>query len=264
MFKVITTLEHQIELYERIYRQFPDEKYCGFYQMMTPFLMIRDPELINNMLIKDFSYFTDHGIDMDPTINLFGRSLFFSKGRRWRTLRQKLSPGFTSGKIKGTYDQIKECSQELVSYISKKSKQSNEIEVKGITRNYATDVIGTCAFGLKLDTIKSNDSDFRKYTSKLFDSGTVQLIKNLILMFFPKFSKFFKIEVFPHDTTVFFHSVFSDVIKYRTENNIVRNDLTQTLLQARKELVLNNDLSDDIEGKMEKLFIINIIYCRQM
>jgi len=253
-FKMATTLEHQIETFDRFYRQFPGEKYCGFYQMTTPMLMVRDPELINNMLIKDFSHFTDRGLDVDPEVNLFGRSLVFSKGQKWRTLRQKLSPGFTSGKIKGTYDQIKLCSQDLVDCIKEKSKQNNQIEVKGITANFATDVIGTYAFGLKLDTIKNDDSDFSKYTSKLFEGGTLRLIKSSISILFPKFAKFLKLELFPKDAIDFFRSVFGEVIKYRTENNIIRNDLTETLLEARKELVLNN--AGENEDKFIDLDII--------
>lgn len=248
-FKMLTLSENQNETLNRIYQKFPSAKICGFYQMMMPILMVRDPELINRILTSDFSYFTDRGLYLDPESNLLANVLFFMTGRKWRTLRQKLSPGFTIRKIKGTYDQIKECSQQLVSSIDEKLKQTDVIEVKEIIKYFASDVIGTCAFGLKLDTIKNRDSDFRKYVSKLLGGGLSQSISHLILTFFPKIGKFLKLQIFPRDAFEFFHSVFCDVIKYRTENNVVRNDLTQTLLEAREELVLNGDSTgDDNEG----------------
>jgi len=95
-FRMVTKLEHPMKMFDRFYNQFPDVKFLGFYQMMEPVLLIRDPELINTILVKDFSYFTDHGFVMDPSTTVLGNSLFFSNGQRWRTMRQKLSPGFTS------------------------------------------------------------------------------------------------------------------------------------------------------------------------
>lgn len=246
IFRFISMLENQFETFDKIYQQFPDKKLCGFYQMKTPFLMIRDPELINTIMIKDFAYFTDHGIDLDPSVNLFARSLFMLNGNRWKIMRQHLSPGFTSGKLKGTYSQIKECSEELMKIIKSKSKQTDQIDVKEVLGNFATDVIGTTAFGLKVDTIKNENSDFRIHSKKLFgDTNPIQLVKMVIGMLFPKFSKFIKLEITPRDTIDFFHGVMSDVIKYRTEENVIRNDLTQTLMQARNDLVLNGEISEE-------------------
>lgn len=246
--------EHQVYAFDRVYKQFPNAKICGFYQMRTPFLMIRDPELINRIMITDFSYFTDHGFELDGTVNIFGRSLFFATGQKWRTMRQKLSPGFTSGKIKGTYNQIKECSEELITCITNKLKETKQIDVKDVSRDFATDVIGTCAFGLKLDTIKDGDSDFRNHTKKLFEVNYRQMIVNMMLMMFPKVIKFLKIQAFPSQTTNFFQSVFNDALKYRDENGIVRNDVLETLMQARKELVLNNDSNNERKNIRKLLF----------
>jgi len=47
--------------------------------------------------------------------------------------------------------------------------------------------------------------------------------------------------MFPTEATDFFQKVFTDVIQYREQHDVVRNDLTQTLMQARKELVLKED-----------------------
>lgn len=57
---------------------------------------------------------------------------------------------------------------------------------------------------------------------------------------FPKVVKTLKLRVFPLGPVNFFHSVFSDV-KYRNENNVIRNDLAQTLLVVKKELILKNN-----------------------
>lgn len=108
-FKMLTGLEHPADTTDRIYQKFYDKNICGFYQMRTPFLMIRDPELINAILVKDFWNFTDHGIDIDPKVKVMARSLFFLNGQKWKIMRRSLSPGFTSSKLRDINNQITEC-----------------------------------------------------------------------------------------------------------------------------------------------------------
>jgi len=244
-------LERQAKSVERIYRRFPDAKICGFYQMRTPNLMICDPALINTILIKDFSYFTDHGVSRDQSVDIMGRSLFFAKGQKWKTMRQKLSPGFTSGKLKGTYEQIRECSDQMLNCINKECKQETDgIEVNEMVNNLATDIIGTCAFGMKLDTINSEQNlNFKKYAEKLIKpSSNIFFFQNVFGTLYTKISRLLNIQATDVDATNFFHSVFKKLIDYRTEHNVDGNDIAQTLMKARNDLVLNSESAAD-DGK---------------
>lgn len=176
-------------------------------------LIVRDPELINTILVKDFSYFTDHGFDMDPSASILANSLFFSNGQKWRTMRQKLSPGFTSGKLKDTHNQINECSDEMVSRIVDALEKIDRLDVKTMTAGFSIDVIGTWAFGLKLDTIKNDDSEFRRNVKRLFQNTPRQLIVQMLWMIWPWLLKLFKIKFLSQEATNFFYDVFTDVIK---------------------------------------------------
>lgn len=46
------------ELMARIYKN-TDEPFVGIYGLVWPILLVRDPQAIRNILIKDFDYFTD-------------------------------------------------------------------------------------------------------------------------------------------------------------------------------------------------------------
>ncbi|GLV34626.1 Cytochrome P450 9f2 [Carabus blaptoides fortunei] len=48
------------EEFEDYYKQFPDAKYIGIHQFSTPLLMLRDPELIKRVTVKDFDSFMNH------------------------------------------------------------------------------------------------------------------------------------------------------------------------------------------------------------
>lgn len=75
--KVALGIEHPIDLYRKVYYKLAGHKYGGMFQMRTPYLMVRDPEIINSILIKDFSYFTDRGIYVNFSNEPLSETLFF-------------------------------------------------------------------------------------------------------------------------------------------------------------------------------------------
>jgi len=115
---------------------------------------------------------------------------------------------------------------------------------------YSTDVIGTCAFGLKLDTVKNDDSDFRLYARKILKMNFRFLLTETVS---PKILKLLGIAELSPEATAFYDSAFNEVIRYREENGIVRHDVAQSLIQARKELVL--DSTDESKVDHYKLLI---------
>lgn len=56
-------------------------KVCGFYLLQSPRLIVIDPELIKNILIKDFNNFADRGIYHDPENDVLSAHLFALEGK---------------------------------------------------------------------------------------------------------------------------------------------------------------------------------------
>jgi cytochrome P450 family 6 len=112
-----TTIGEQLQ---RIYNEHSDKPYVGIFTFDKPSLLIRDPELVKNILVKDFQTFMDHIISFDEKFDpLFGNSLPALKGQRWRHLRTKLTPVFTSRKIKMMYFLVDICGKELADCLEK-------------------------------------------------------------------------------------------------------------------------------------------------
>jgi len=57
----MTMREHLLTAFDKMYKKYQGERFVGFYQGRKPALLILDPELIKKILVKDFSYFYDHG-----------------------------------------------------------------------------------------------------------------------------------------------------------------------------------------------------------
>lgn len=75
-------------------------KFAGLYLCSQKAFLPIDPLLVRNILTKDFNYFADRGIYYDEVNDPLSAHLFSLEGVKWRNLRTKLSPAYTSSKIK--------------------------------------------------------------------------------------------------------------------------------------------------------------------
>ncbi|XP_050460058.1 cytochrome P450 9e2-like isoform X3 [Cataglyphis hispanica] len=220
-----------------VYNYFPDAKYCGMMEFATPVVLLRDPELIKDVLVKDFEIFHDHRIFMDESLDpLFSKNIFFLRGDRWREMRNTLSPSFTASKMKIMFDLVSKCSREFVNYLVDHPELYDAIETKQIFRRYTTDVIATTAFGISVNSMKNPNNEFYAKgieTSKAF-SGFLALFKFMFMRAFPRFAKMFGMTGFSSKFIAeFFNRIVGETIKIRDEQGIVRPDMIHLLMQAR-------------------------------
>jgi cytochrome P450 family 6 len=99
---------------QRIYNEQNDKPYVGFFSFDKPSLLIRDLELVKNILVKDFYTFMNHAISSEEKLEpLFANTLVVSKGELWRHIRTNLNPAFTSVKLKKMFYLVDSCGKEL-------------------------------------------------------------------------------------------------------------------------------------------------------
>ncbi|CAG2173193.1 unnamed protein product, partial [Oppiella nova] len=125
-----------------------------------PVLSIAKPELIQQVLVKDFHLFTDH----------------------WKRRRTIVSPTFTSGKMRKMYPMVRECVDEYMDVLAKYAKDRKDISVKDIHLKLTLDVIA-CAFATKTNSFKDTNNPFIKQMEAMIDMG---FLKPLIMQTVPK------------------------------------------------------------------------------
>jgi cytochrome P450 family 9 len=198
-----------------------------------------DPELIKQITIKDFDHFVDHRTQIDTEIDpLFSRNLFSINGNRWKAMRTTLSPAFTGAKMRLMFQFMTECTiNHLDNILAEAKKKPQELEMKELFQRFGNDIIATCSFGIKVDSIKDRDNDFFEHGKRITNLDGFNGLKFLGFSGFPRLMKFLKLKIIDDKAKVFFQDIVQSNIKYREENKVVRHDMIDLLIQMKKNEV---------------------------
>lgn len=232
---------------KKIYNEFKTKgPYAGFYMMFTPRLIVLDPEAIKNILVKDFQYFQNHGMFYNEKDDPLSAHLFAIEGEKWKRLRVKLSPTFTSGKMKMMYGTMIESADELKEYMQETVAKNPDLEVKDILARFTTDIIGSCALGIQCNTLKNPDAEFREIGKRMFRGSLWLTIKRVFSAANQNLARKLGVAFIDPIVSKFFFKTISETMKYREENNIKRNDFLQLLMQLKSK----GCLDDHEEGEI--------------
>lgn len=216
------------EIYGKLYEKSKAFNAVGLYFTYRPGLLVNDPELVQNVLVKDFSYFTDHGLYVDEEYDPLSGHLFSLGFEKWKHLRAKLSPLFSPGKLKLMFPTFLDCATNLQSHVEKCHRDDqNIIEIRDLFARYTTDVIASVAFGFDNDSINNPDNIFRKMGSKVFTPNLKTGLRALMTFLMPEFNKFIGIRVADKDVEEFMFAMVKETISFRETNNRQRNDFMQ-------------------------------------
>lgn len=233
-------METNIAAQKRKYDELGDHKYGGTHLFSIPILLVKDPETVENVLVRDFTNFYDRGLPVNEKADPLQANLFNLAGSRWKHLRNKISPVFTSGKLKTMHRQIIECSQVLMEVLDVYADNSESCDFRETMAKFTTDVIGSCAYGLNMNSLKENDNEFRRMGMKIFDTSIKVKIRAffrlLLRSFHPKLVVWLNMKTMPKDLDDFFLNLVRDTIALReSDPKYVRNDFVQLLINLKRE-----------------------------
>lgn len=225
------------------------EKHGGIYYMYTPIWIPVDKTLIKQILYQDYWYFASHGFFYHHKDDVLTNHIFNSEGEEWKRLRNKLSPTFTTGKLKIMFDILDSIGDRLIRKVDNLYKQNEPLNIKEVAACFGTDVIASCAFGIESNTLEEPYTAFRKYGKMIFEP---RYFWELVEMFFNwDFLNFFGYTWMPKDVNKFFLNLVKDMVEYREKNNITRNDFLHLLLQLKNKgnLLDKNDITKNTDAE---------------
>ncbi|XP_077285309.1 putative cytochrome P450 6a14 [Arctopsyche grandis] len=221
------------DIYRDYYLQFPNEKFVGLFRMQHPTLMIKDPELLKYVLIKNFNSFQNRQMEHNELKEKLTSNMFTANNEKWRNSRHKLSPTFTSGKLRNMFYLILEKGEELHRCTDLLLESGQEIHVHELMAKYTTEVIGSCAFGLQLNSMMDTKDSFRRMGRLTFKTDLERIVKIFIRAISPTIFYALGLKIFPQSVEDFFVKTVKDIVMERKNSPIKRNDFIDLLLELK-------------------------------
>lgn len=231
---------------------------------MTPIYLIRDPEILKHISIKEFDSFEDHEFIIDREVDsLFGQTLFLMKGDKWRDMRTTLSPAFTGSKMRLMFELLRECVGDTMQYFRDISADQSafSVEMVDVFGRSGIDVISSCAFGLKINSFADRNNEFYRIGRKVSNLTTFKAYAKLVAQrVVPGVMKFFRIEYLDADVKRFFSDMVLKNIETRRREKIFRPDMIDLLMRAKsgelsqqeEKETLSDGFSTAIESHVRK------------
>lgn len=220
------------EVYKVLYDKYPSQNYVGTFVGMKPALILRNLEDIQAVLQSDFQSFHGRGYKTSPKDELAHNLLLIDDYYRWKLIRQKITPVFTSLKLKNMFSVIERCATDFSMYIDK-HRHSPE-EIFEALHTFTSASISASVFGIN-STIENT------MESPILDKGWKRI--NSIILFnltfalsniCPKLHSLLNLKVFSQNKD-FFIGIMKCILKNRRETNDKRHDFIDTCLELQSQ-----------------------------
>ncbi|XP_038069744.1 cytochrome P450 3A24-like [Patiria miniata] len=242
-----TTFTDYVKKYGRV---------VGTYVFRKPVLIIADPDLLKNILVKHFSSFYNRRI---PSISQkpLNRGMTRLVNEEWKDARNVITPSFSASKMKKMSSMINECCDTLVASIGKAREGDKFIDFRVVFGGFTMDVIAKCGFGLEVDSQGNKDDPFVKNAMRLlnFNRFNPLFLILTVVPFMGRVFAFLNISLVAPDALKFFTDVTEAACKMRTAEGAQasqRVDLLQLMLNAHNDPEVDQEdtpSSDKAKGK---------------
>lgn len=217
----------------------------GIFFMGYPCIVISDISSLRQILIKDFDKFINRpkSGQFDGEHNLLSHMLFILRDKRWKDVRNSLTPAFSTAKIKSIFSIVLDCIRITESIIDKSiSEKNHQFDTRKILGNLVMDIITKSAFGLDENLQLEEKSKFMQMANKMFNFSFFNP-RLLFMVLFPNVAetirKYCNYQIFNHDVIAYFVNLLNRTVQKRRKHlENKRNDLLQTLINLS---LLNNE-----------------------
>uniref|UniRef100_A0AAG5D5N5 Cytochrome P450 n=1 Tax=Anopheles atroparvus TaxID=41427 RepID=A0AAG5D5N5_ANOAO len=229
LFEQFTGQKHFGEIFEEMYRSFPQASWVGFYKVANrPAVVVRDLELVRDVLVSSFSSFNENDFHVDETVDpLVAFNPFVQSGERWKVRRAEMSMIFTNNRIRPTFPLVQVVADDFVRYIDITRKMDSHFEAKDICAKYTINVVASVAFGLDAESFTNPNAEFPRMGNALFTPTWKTAIRSHLALFAPGLAKLLRVPFVPTYVDRWFRKMVNEVIRQRKDSK--RQDLFQAL-----------------------------------
>lgn len=228
----VVTLKVPYSTYlHNLYKSY-DDPFVGFFNFDDPALLIRDPELAKTILIKDFNYFQDRVLHQPAHNKVFGNALFNLRNPEWKPIRTRITPVFSSAKLKDMFPLIRSVCEEMVSHM--KSIEPEQ-ECRHLIQKLSIEITTQTFFGVQGHCFEKEESEVMKQVNDMIGFTVRNALIQSIYFFKGSLVPIFKFEFLKKEIELFFKNMFWTSLKHVQESETKRNNYISLLDDLRKK-----------------------------
>ncbi|GAB0093201.1 Cytochrome P450 [Sergentomyia squamirostris] len=252
MGEMILQKKHYGEIYNEIYQSYPTAKYVGFYKMGSPAVLVRDLDVVRDVLVANFAHFHDNDFDINTELDpLLASNPFTARGDDWKRIRNQVSPIFTTAKVRASYSLMKEVGQSLLEYLENSPDiNTAELEIKNVMTKFTTDVVASSVFGVNAHAFVDPNSEFVKMSKEFFQPNFFGVVKGTIAFFAPKLATIFRISLIPESLDGKLRRLIRQLMTARENGEqAARKDFIQAFIELKRKDQENKITEELIVGQ---------------
>ncbi len=221
----------------------------GYYNAGTPVLAVSDPDIVKEILVKQFDKFDERYGTIDTSEHKYA-TLAEIKGEKWKRVRGITSPTFSTKKMKLMSPMILQCISKLMDRFKKRVKEGKNFNIAADFKCLTLDVIATTVFSYDTNVFNTTDNIFIKKLEHLiagfdFDKQPFgDKMKLLMLTVFPSLMKTGLFDAWEDD--MWFLDLAKKMIQDRQTSGEERHDYLHLMLSLHEKRVSGHDTDTDV------------------
>ncbi|CAD6996738.1 probable cytochrome P450 6t1 [Ceratitis capitata] len=229
------------EQFERLYNHAASrsEDFVGIHVLHNHALLLREPALIQRVLVSDFSAFASRFERTDPVRDGMGSlNLFFAQYEVWKEIHQIFSPLFAHGKVKQMYPLLEEVGCKLEAHMAALKYAEDDsviIEVKELCALHTTDIIASIAFGIEANSLANPQAEFRRMCKEVNEPRFKRVFHLFTMFFFPQRAELIRTHLYSAEYEKFMRASTEYAIAERLRSGAQRNDLIDIFISLKQQ-----------------------------
>ncbi|XP_070321093.1 thromboxane-A synthase isoform X2 [Odocoileus virginianus] len=154
----------------------------GYYLGRRMFIVISEPDMIEQVLVEKFSNFTNRmatGLEPKPVAD----SVLFLRDKRWEEVRSVLTTAFSPEKLSEMTPLISQACEVLLAHLGRYAQSGEAFDIQRTYCCYTTDVVASVAFGTEVDSQEAPEHPFVEHCRRFFASSIPKPLLVLLLSF---------------------------------------------------------------------------------
>ncbi|KAK7097471.1 hypothetical protein V1264_004445 [Littorina saxatilis] len=224
-------------------------KVYGVYRAKQPSIVIHDPDMLREIMVKQFAAFPNRQSSKIADVKPWRSTLQFLMDDHWRHVRNTLSPGFSTGKLKHMLPVIQRCCRNLVKHVQQKAEKGEDVDTKVLSNAFSMDVTAGTGFGMEVCCLQNPEEPFGVVANQILYPPQWVFTLHFLFPFLSPVLHTLGISIAPKKPIQYMFDIISAAIKERRQDNKDYKDHLQTLVDAQRQKTDDTPVDPEIDHR---------------